>query len=160
MKTKIILIALLLLVVVVTLFADKAPDFTIELLDGKRVTSASLLEKGPIFLDFWFTTCKPCLQSLPIINSYVQRYPDLNVVTIAVDPPRKRDDVVRFVRSNRYQFMVGIDSASKDLQKLFNVRTFPTTIIIDRDGTIAYHHTGFIPGDEAKYEEILDGLFK
>jgi thiol-disulfide isomerase/thioredoxin len=160
MKAKKIFVGLLLIFAVGILFANKAPDFTVELLDGKRVTSASLLAKGPIFLDFWFTGCKPCQLSLPIINSYVKRYPGLNVVTIATDPPRLKDNVANFVKRNKFEFMVGYDGASNTLQNLFKVRTQPHTIIIDRDGTIVYNSTGFNPGDEAKYEEILDGLFK
>jgi peroxiredoxin len=142
-----------------SLFATKAPDFTIETIDGRMLRSATLLENGPILLDFWFTACVPCQKALPHISDLVGRYPGLNVLAVSTDSPRLKDRVIQYVRSNRFAFTTGLDPA-KTLQRLFNVTAMPRTIIIDTDGTIIYDHTGYKAGDEAKYHEILDNLFR
>ena len=40
----------------------------------------------------------------------------------------------------------------------FNVSSIPYTIVIDKEGKIAYTHTGYSPGDEDELAEILEDL--
>ena len=153
----------MLLVVVfltaISLNAQKAPDFTIETFDGKTIRSSELLKNGPIFLDFWATWCQPCIRALPHINSFVKKYPKLNVVVVSVDRPRDKDKAHNFVKTRRYEFIHAFDGSNKDLQSIFNMTTPPRSIIIAQDGEIIMDSTGYKPGDEEKYIEILDKLF-
>ena len=43
----------------------KAPDFTLPALDGSTVRLSDHLGKGVILIDFWSTTCDPCLAEMP-----------------------------------------------------------------------------------------------
>ena len=36
------------------------PDMSIKLLDGKNTRLSTLLEDGPILVEFWATWCAPC----------------------------------------------------------------------------------------------------
>ena len=153
MVKKVIILALLV-VSMTALFAAKAPSFTIETLEGDIVRSEALLEKGPIFLDFWSTSCAPCLKALPHFNEFAKKYKDMNFVAVSTDSPRNKNKVVQMVRSNRWVFINGFDS-SKELQRLFNVTAIPRTIIINQAGEIVYDSTSFTPGDEKKYEEQI-----
>ena len=147
----------LLVTVVAIVFASQAPSFTFETIQGETIRSDALLEKGPIFLNFWSTSCVPCKNKLPHVSSFAEKYPDMSFLAISTDSPRHRDAVVRLVRSNRYNFTTSID-ANRSLQRMFNVSTIPRSVIIDQEGQIVYDSTGYIAGDEEKIEAEIKAV--
>jgi len=162
MKTMLKKVMLLLAITVIglsTLIAATAPNFTVETFDGKVIRSTTLLEKGPIFLDFWSTGCQPCLKALPHINDIAKQFPNLNVVVVSTDPPRLKDKSQRYIKSNKFDFITGYDG-NKGLQRMFNVSSIPRTFIIDSSGEIVYDHASYNPGDEAEYIEHINALFE
>lgn len=155
-KKVITVIALALSFCVLT--GSALPSFNIETIQGDILRSDDLLEKGIIYLDFWSTSCQPCLRLLPHISNLVEKYPDVSFIAVSIDSPRNKNNVLRLVRSQKFEFITGFD-ANKSLQKLFNVTSIPRSIIIDKSGKIVYDHTGFNSGDEKKIEdEIIKAL--
>ena len=64
----------------------------------------------------------------------------------------------RYVRTKRYNFDVFIDPNQQVFKKL-NGNIMPTNILVDEDGSIAWMHYGYMPGDEINMEkEILKVL--
>src|SRR5690606_20470386 len=43
----------------------RVPDFTLTDLNGQPVAFSSFLGDGPVVLNFWTRTCKPCLEEMP-----------------------------------------------------------------------------------------------
>jgi peroxiredoxin len=150
-----ILVILLIIVMAFQLAAaDKAGEFKLENLEGKQVKLSDFQEKGLVILDFWATWCVPCKNGLPKINELHEKYDNVNVLAINVDKPRKKSSAISHVKSNRFTFHTLFDP-KKNVQKQFNVTNIPRTIIIDKDGTIIYDHTGYQRGDEKHYEEVI-----
>ena len=50
------------------------------------------------------------------------------------------------------------DAAITD--KIFGVRSFPTSFLIDRQGRVMYYHLGFEKGDEVELEEQIKTLLE
>jgi len=50
-----------------------APKFEIIDMDGNRINSENTKGKV-VFLNFWFTTCKPCIMEIPDLNKIYQKY--------------------------------------------------------------------------------------
>jgi len=149
---------LILALTIATLTAATAPSFTVETFDGKTVRSATLLEKGPILLDFWSTSCQPCLKALPHIDEITKQFPNLNVVVVNTDSPRNKDNAQRLIKGKKFSFIQGYDG-NRDLQKMFNVTGIPRTILIDTNSEIVYDHASYNPGDEQEYIAQINKLF-
>ena len=51
-----------------------AHQLSFEDLDGETVTMASLLEEGPVIVDFWATWCGPCKRAMPAWAKVAEQY--------------------------------------------------------------------------------------
>ena len=140
--------------IIATLLGNIAPTFTIEDIHGNELRSTVLLERGPIFLDFWHVGCRPCLAFLPHFSRFAEEFPKMTFIAVSTDPPRTRERALSHVRSNRFKFITAFDS-NRELTRLFNVTSVPHKVIINQDGTIAYLSTGFSAGDEEKIRSMI-----
>ena len=154
---KLIMLIIIFATFALHLSASKLPSFTVETLNAGTLRSEALLEKGPLFIEFWNVSCQPCLRFLPHVSRFAEEFPGITFLAISTDSPRNRSRVQQIIRSNNYQFITGLDP-SGDLARTFKVSSVPRTIIADKDGNIVYDGTGYSSGDESKYEEILNKL--
>lgn len=89
------------------------------------------------------------------MNEINTEYENVQVVTICTDKPRNKEKAKAFIKSNRYDFEVLFDPNRK-VQKQFNVTSIPRTLIVAPNGTVLLDHTGYKPGDEAHFKEIIE----
>jgi peroxiredoxin len=136
---------------------DMAPLFTaIDMAEETRSLQEAV-DKGIVLLDFWSIYCVACLEEMPKIIELHDKYKDkgLTVLSINLDSFGTRR-VKRFIDGMAYKipFPVIIDR-KREIAGSYKVTMLPTTIIIGKDKNIAYHHIGYTPGDEEKFEEII-----
>jgi peroxiredoxin len=138
----------------------KAADFQGKDLEGNTVTLKSLLEKGPVVVDFWATWCKPCIKELPYLQRIYEKHADrgLSVLAVTIDSPKTESRVKPFVMGKKYTFTVLLDSSQEVFKALQGKGTIPYVVIIDRDGNIRYRHTGYRPGDENELERVVEEI--
>src|SRR3982750_3342296 len=69
---------------------DKVPDVGYTLLDGSRKTTSQLQGKV-VLINFWATTCAPCIKDMPQVVATHERFKSRGYETLAVamsyDPP-------------------------------------------------------------------------
>jgi thiol-disulfide isomerase/thioredoxin len=135
-----------------------APDFTLQTLDGKPYGLAALKGK-PVLLDFWATWCGPCRKAMPAVEKVFQDYKEQGLVILAVDGGEDRDTVQAFLKKTPMAYPAVLSGESPIL-KDYQVKAFPTFVMIDRDGKIAAYEIGF--GGEEMLRTMLEkvGLSK
>jgi peroxiredoxin len=131
----------------------------LSLADGEMLSLGDLLARGPVLLDFWATWCKPCVASVPALQSLYDRLRDdgFTVVGISVDGPRNFSKVRPFVTRMGITYPIAIDRDGS-LQRFFQVTAVPTTILLDADGRIAAVTQGYRPGEEKEMEAAVRAL--
>jgi thiol-disulfide isomerase/thioredoxin len=124
---------------------DPAPTFFLPVLDGSRFfLSEHIAPKGnkTVILDFYTTWCKPCQKELPLLDSLVKRYPADSLIFVLVDVGEKKDTVLKYFDTARYNCTVLLDQFNAVGEK-YGVKSFPTLVIIDKQGIVRFIGNGF-----------------
>jgi thiol-disulfide isomerase/thioredoxin len=95
-----------------------------------------------LLVDFWASWCAPCKASFPALGKIHTEYTRRGLVMAAVSVDDKLSDAMQFLRTNRAAF-VTLHDREKNLVKLVDVPTMPTTYLIGRDGKVRYMHNGY-----------------
>ena len=110
-----------------------AVDFTLESLSGDTVQLADM-QGRPVIVNFWATWCGPCKLEMPLIQEFFVRYsPELEVLAINFEEPI--GDIQSFADELGLTFPVLLDPEGR-IAELYQVRGFPTTFFIDREGIV------------------------
>ncbi len=134
------------------------PKYKFTDLEGNKYNSDSLKGKV-VVLNFWFKTCGPCKQEMPYLNGLVDYYKSNdNVKFIAVGLD---DSVACGIFLQRLNFIYHIVPNGRDLAQSWQISSFPTNIIINKQGKIILYCEGYAHGIENYLNEgIKQGLGK
>ena len=135
-----------------------AANFTLADVNGAKVSLADYKGKV-VLLNFWATWCGPCKVEIPWFIEFNKTYKDRGLVVVGVsldDDGWKSVKPYLAEKKIDYTVVVGNDAVSKSYG---DVDSLPTTFIIDRDGRIAFMHTGLVGRDmyEAEIRSLLGG---
>lgn len=122
-----------------------APDFSLETLEGE-VLSLSDFKGKKVFLNFWATWCPPCRAEMPDIQKFSE---DEDVVVLAINLTHTEDSLTTvdtFIQDRGFTFPVLIDK-NGEVAELFRVQAYPTSYMIDSNGTIQYIALGALNYD-------------
>jgi thiol-disulfide isomerase/thioredoxin len=100
----------------------------------------------PMVINFWYSTCAPCIRELPALSEAAEKYGD-RVQFIGVNPNDSRDVAQSFLKNLDIKFASYIDDG--DQLSAVEVATFPTTYFLNADGVIVKMQSG-----ELKPEDI------
>ena len=119
-----------------------APDFSFTSSEGEYITLDDLKGKV-VMLDFWGTWCPPCVASVPELRNLYKRYsnnPSFVLIGISSD----YDEAVwrDFTDKNQMRWPQYRDR-DRRITNVFNIRAFPTYLIIDHEGILRFQSTGF-----------------
>ena len=112
-------------------------DVTGELLDGTRYSLAQ--DKGKVVVvNFWGAWCSPCRAEAPDLEATYQATKDKGVAFVGVDSRDDRDAATAFVKSRLTYPSIYDFQGKVGLQFDVTQSTTPATLILDRQGRIAY----------------------
>ncbi len=119
-----------------------APDFALETLDGRSLTRDRLRGKV-VLLDFWATWCPPCRAAIPHLAKLYEACKEKGLVVVGVSLDKDRSAVEDFVKRNRVPYPVAIGTDNPIVEKMGNISSLPTLILLDRKSSIRLKIIGF-----------------
>lgn len=134
-----------------------APDFALNDLGGATVRLSDYRGRV-VLLNFWATWCGPCRIEMPALQALEEDYAErgLRVVSVAGDFEGARR-VAPFVAEMGVHFPALLDADGR-VQDQYLVRMLPTTLILDRQGTVVYKFVGFFDWNRQEYRERIERL--
>lgn len=133
-------------------------DFTLESIDGNKVTLSGLRGKV-VLLEFWATWCPPCRDSVPEMNMLFEKFKGRNFELLAISVDQGgdvRSTVGSFVKQYGMSYTVLLDD--RNASKAFEVTNIPVIIIIDKEGKPVKRHIGFMPGLSGNLSKEIEAL--
>jgi len=135
-----------------------APNFSLPSRSGDTV-SLDQLKGQVVMINFWASWCGPCRQEMPLLDQMYKRYSPLGFTLLGINVEANTQDAEKMLASVPVSFPVLFDKENK-VSKLYNVNAMPSTVFIDRKGTVRYLHRGYKPGDESEYLNQIRALLK
>jgi thiol-disulfide isomerase/thioredoxin len=129
---------------------DAAPPLKVErFIKGEAVGS---LAKGTVYvIEFWATSCGPCVQTIPELSRVQAQYQDQGVVVVGVDvwedgkldgETLRRVEAYVAARGKRMNYRVAYDGAARQMDsawlKAAGAPGIPWAVVVDRAGRIAW----------------------
>ena len=136
-----------------------APDFETELLSGATFRLSD--HRGQVvIINFWGTTCEPCVAELPYYEQLKQTYPDVEILAIHNKAGAKVEKVTAFLADKGWDHLdIALDSKEKKLLPLLNAAdAMPQTIILNPQGVVTYNAQAPLTYEklEALYKKALE----
>ena len=119
-----------------------SPPLTSEMLRGKVV-----------LVDFWTYSCSNCLNALPYVKAWNEKYRAQGLLVIGVQTPEFPDEMIRrnieqAVKRLGVTYPVAIDN-QYTIWNAFDNKYWPAQYLIDAQGRLRFKHYG-----EGAYQEI------
>jgi thiol-disulfide isomerase/thioredoxin len=103
-----------------------------------------------IFLNFWATWCKPCIQEMPSIEGAKKNLENRDIIFLLASSESK-DEIETFRDSHNYSFQYVRIENSEDL----GIQILPTTFIFNPKGKLVFSETGQRKWDEKANIDLL-----
>ena len=133
---------------------DKAPNFELKDLDGKRVSLQEALTRGPAVAAFFKASCPVCQFTFPFLERLFKAYGSDRTTFWAISQDDARD-TRDFRAEYGITFPALLDEDGYPASNAYGLTNLPTYYLIAPDGTVTVDSVGF--GKKA-LEEISEDL--
>lgn len=141
----------------------RAPEITVEKnffgyrdLQGKELSTASLKGKV-VFINFWASWCPPCRAEMPSLSDlYGDLKNDERFVFLFITEDDNISLATNYLKKNKFD--LPLYSRAGMIDEALYSGTLPTTIVLAKDGSVAYKKEGFAAYNTESFKEQLNQL--
>ena len=123
-----------------------APDLAFAPLDGGKPVPLDSYEGQVVVLNFWASWCGPCRDEAPVLEKWHKKLKGQNATVVGVDVLDVTGDAEDFIEEFGLTYPQLRDADGSKLRD-FEIRGYPETIVLDRQGRIAATARGAIGED-------------
>lgn len=106
--------------------------------------------KKTLFINFWATWCKPCLEEMPSIQKSHDILKNESIVFLLASD-ETAEQIEKFKNEHDYSFnYVRVENIEE-----LNIMALPTTFIFNPDGELVFSEMGFRKWDDKKNIDLL-----
>lgn len=108
-----------------------------------------------LILDFWYTSCMPCINTIPQLNRLKQKYGN-KIEIVGINPIEnkleQKDKISQFLLQTPMDYpILLVDEVPKE----YNVRAYPTLYVIDKNGNVLHSGIGFSENTYGALDSLL-----
>lgn len=135
----------------------KLTDWELPELKSNTFINPSKLKGNIILLEFWFKNCGGCVMAIPDLNKIKSRFEKDNFKIYGVEfiENYSKDDLKKYITDQKILYPNLY--RGKAIASNYGIRSAPTFMIIDKNGTIIHIKSGF---SEENMNEIIDIIEK
>ncbi len=125
-----------------------APEAELELagLDGRAYRLSDYRGKW-VVVNYWSTTCPPCLKEIPELTRFHDRHKDKDAVVLGVDYEEiPRLWLIEFVKNRKISYPVLLGPPGTPTP-LGSIIALPTTFLVSPQGQVIGGHTGTVTAE-------------
>lgn len=134
--------------------AQSLPPVELTTLDGRTTHLADVAAGRPALVSLWATWCEACVGELDDLVRLDAATRTIGAVVIAVSVGEPRGRVADFVRRRGLPYAQLVDEEFHLADALGQTRV-PATLVLDRDGRIAYRGAAFDEGALAALRRLV-----
>lgn len=128
---------------------DIMRDFTVTTVDGTSFTLSEAFASGKkaVLINFWYSTCSPCISEFPYMQSAYEKYKD-EIEIIALNNYPLDDEISVKAFRDQHGLTFPVAKEYSGIGNAFGISNYPTSIIVDRYGTICLIEIGALPSEK------------
>ena len=115
---------------------NPSPNFTLPNLDGQLTELAKVAQEKPTLIVFWATWCPTCNEEIPILNKWVDLYPQVQI--LAVDVQESAERVRAFAKKKKIRYTVLLDEEG-EVSERYGLVGIPASVLLAKGGKIIYY---------------------
>lgn len=115
---------------------SEAPAFELKNMEDDLVALKDF-RGNLIYLDFWASWCKPCLEDLPDFKKLQEKFKSEEVKFVSIGMESKKVSLLKLINDHQLKNIHLFDpEQEQDLKKNYSINGIPRYVLIDREGKI------------------------